>query len=37
MDEEAEDYSVYEADRSLKRKIVKPEISVAKFVCSTHN
>lgn len=35
MEEDAIDYTVYEADRQLKRKIVKPEISVAKFVCSS--
>lgn len=37
MDEESNDYTVYEADRSLKRKIVKPEMSVAKYACSSHN
>ena len=37
MNEDNNDYTVYEADRKLKRKIVKPEISVAKFACSTHN
>lgn len=37
MEEEAEDYTIYEADKTLKRKIVKPEISIAKYACSTAN
>jgi hypothetical protein len=37
MDEDANDYTVYEADNLYKRKVVKPEISVAKFACSQHN
>lgn len=37
MNEEANDYTVYETDKSLKRKIAKPEISTAKFACSTPN
>lgn len=37
MDEESNDYTVYEADRLYKRKIVKPELSAAKYACSAHN
>ena len=37
MDEDANDYTVYEADSLYKRKLVKPEISVAKFACSALN
>lgn len=37
IDEEAKDYTVYEADPQYKRKIAKPEISAAKYACSTHN
>ena len=37
MDEESNDYTVYEADRQYKRKIIKPELSAAKFICSAHN
>ncbi len=37
MNEDANDYTVYEADKLYKRKIVKPEISVAKYACSAHN
>ncbi len=37
QDEEAEDYTVYEANSQLKRKIAKPEMSVAKYACSTPN
>ena len=36
-DEESNDYTVYEADSTYKRKIVHPEISVAKYACSEHN
>ena len=37
MDEDMNDYTVYEADSQTKRKNAKPEISVAKFACSEHN
>lgn len=37
MDEDAEDYTVYEADKSLRRKIVRPELTIAKYACSTPN
>lgn len=37
MNEESEDYTVYETDRLHKRKIVKPELSIAKYACSTSN
>jgi hypothetical protein len=37
MDEDANDYTVFETERTLKRKIVKPEISIAKYACSTAN
>ena len=37
LEEEAEDYTIYEADKTLRRKIVRPELSIAKYACSTAN
>jgi hypothetical protein len=37
MDEEANDYTIFETDRMLKRKMARPELSIAKYACSTHN
>ena len=37
LDEDQNDYTVYEADSQTKRKIAKPEMSIAKYACSGHN
>ena len=37
LDEDQNDYTVYEADSVTKRKMAKPEMSIAKYACSGHN
>lgn len=34
--DEYNDYTVYESNRSLRRKIGRPQLTAARIVCSTH-